>query len=201
MFNKMIKNGLMTVVLAAVLAIGLCGCGNTQKVDNIFEEAIKIKDGEIYFADFEFFMSKDDIINTIKKSGEATYVADPPIGPCVKSEFALEGLSNKVEQRAMLGENDKAEEVLYSVYYYMTVEEAEKADFCANLYEQAKNFMPDSKTDPESMELIKTCPEQLNIMWQGSNDAYVYLNVPATPDVEGDVIILQITAPRPYSEF
>ena len=48
MFNKMIKNGLMTIVLAAVLAIGLCGCGNTQKVDNIFEEAIKIKDGEIY---------------------------------------------------------------------------------------------------------------------------------------------------------
>ena len=191
------RNKKMTIILALVLAIGLIGCGKTQKADNIFTRAVEVKEDEIYFAELEFFMSKDDVMKVVEKDGKAVYVEEPPIGPCITSEFELEGLANKVEQRAMLGENDKGEEVLYSVYYYMTVEADEKTDFCAMLYEEAKSFELTSKTDPESMELIKTCPEQLNIMWQGSNDAYVYLNVPSTPDVDGDVIILQITAPRP----
>jgi len=50
--------------------------------------------------------------------------------------------------------------------------------------------------DPNSLELIKHCEEQMNIIWKGDDNSYVYLSVPATPDIDGDVIILQITSPK-----
>lgn len=195
MRNKNMIISFVAIVIVSIIGSAIFLSNKEESTNNIFQYAINVKENEFYPARLEFFMTKDQVQKTLK--GKLDYVDDPFLGKHIDREFELEGLSTRVKERCILEETKRGEIILVSISYYITVEKNEKADFCEKLYEQAKSFAPELlMTVPESLEAIKTCPEQLNIAWQDSNDCYVYFSVPATPDIDGDVFILQIASPR-----
>lgn len=206
MRNKKIIISSFIVLAILALVCGLIFISNrSEKVNDIFSYAVEVQDGNFSHKHYDFFTNKEDILKIVNSQRKATVKYDEYAGYTIVSEFELDGLSNKVQERCIMEESNTGEHILVSVSYWIIVTPEEKADFCTNLYNQAKNYMPKTLSDdPDSLEPIKDCTEQMNIIWQGEDNSYVYLSVPDTPDIDGDLISLQITASRdlarPYFE-
>jgi len=187
----------LSVVILVLIGIFILFSNKNEEVDNIFSYTVKVTDGKFSPTNMDFFITKEELLKTLNSKRKAWFEDKGRLGKYVYSEFELEGLSNKVLESCVIEEVNAGEEIFLSVSYHMTVTPEEKESFCSSLYQQAKEYMPKTLSDdPNSLELIKHCEEQMNIIWKGDDNSYVYLSVPATPDIDGDVIILQITSPK-----
>lgn len=150
----------------------LCSCGenasDSSETTNLFQYALKIEDGIFSPRQADFFMSVEEVLQAAGLNEDAVFEKEDT--KSIRTDANIDGFPYDVQ--AVYDFNKGIGDLLIRVRYLIVVDEAEAADVCNLLYEQAVSTMPEA-----SGNTIEGIKDGTDVQWIDEQQNYVVLTI------------------------